>query len=108
MHHEKLNLFPGKYTFILNSKTNFLPKEINPKENSYGIRIPNNWFCEILEIPFITTSVNFSGENHITKIDEISKEILKYVDYVIDVGILDGSPSTILDLRNEEIKVVRK
>ncbi|MDP2925039.1 MAG: L-threonylcarbamoyladenylate synthase [Nanoarchaeota archaeon] len=96
---------PGPYTIILKKKNlNFLSNVSNT--DLLGIRIPNNDFTKIIQktnVPFITTSVNLSGETPITKIPEINKEILEKVDYVIDVGELNGRPSTLI-INGKEIK----
>ena len=97
--------FPGHYTIILKKK--------NPKflfwvsnTNSLGIRIPNNDFCKKIqkaEVPFITTSVNLSGEKPIIKISEIPKQILNRIDFVVNKGELNGRPSTLV-VNGKEIK----
>ncbi len=89
---------PGPYTMIL--------KKINPlflnhvsSSDSLGVRIPNSDFCDIIRssnLPFITTSVNLSGEPFATQISEIPDKIKKQVDVIIDKGILTGKPSTLI------------
>jgi len=97
---------PGPYTLILKLKKDLkCKKDLVGGLDSVGVRIPKNWFCELLvenNILFVTTSVNIAGEKHITKIDEINKEIESKVDYVIEDGILNGEPSTLVDLRESE------
>lgn len=89
---------PGHYTIILKKKnTKFL--EWVSSTDSLGIRIPAHEFTRIIQeakVPFITTSVNLSGEPFITKISEISPEILEGIDHLIDYGELNGKPSTII------------
>lgn len=89
---------PGPYTLILKKKDNGFMKECSPTE-ALGIRIPANDFTKIIEeanVPFITTSVNLSGEPTPPSIDNIPKEIQNQVDYMIDAGKLEGKPSTII------------
>ncbi|MBS3074958.1 threonylcarbamoyl-AMP synthase [Candidatus Pacearchaeota archaeon] len=89
---------PGSYTILLKKKNpDFLSWVSNT--DSLGIRVPNNDFTKIIQkskAPFITTSVNLSGEHFATKISEISKEILEKVDIIIDNGELNGKPSTLI------------
>ncbi|HJO15128.1 MAG TPA: L-threonylcarbamoyladenylate synthase [Candidatus Pacearchaeota archaeon] len=96
---------PGPYTLILKKKNvNFL--NWVSETNTLGIRIPNNDFCDkIRKIrkPFITTSVNLSGENPAVSIKDINIEIIKQVDEVIDNGKLNGKSSTLI-INNKEIK----
>jgi L-threonylcarbamoyladenylate synthase len=96
---------PGPYTIILKKKNkDFLP-EVSPTE-TIGIRIPNNDFTKEIQksaVPFVTTSVNLSGESFATSIDETKEEIKNQIDIIIDVGKLNGRPSTLV-INGEEIK----
>lgn len=110
---EGLNIskyLPGPYTLILKKKNpNFLNWVSNT--GSLGVRIPAHYFTEIIQkagVPFITTSVNFSGEPFALKIEDIKKEIIDKVDYVIEAEEneeLGGKPSTLI-INGKE--VVRK
>lgn len=89
---------PGPYTIILKKKNkDFLSWVSNT--DSLGIRIPDNEFCKNIQkagLPFITTSVNLSGQPFAKSIKEIPKEIKAKVDFIIDVGELSGNPSTLI------------
>ncbi|MEK6858214.1 MAG: L-threonylcarbamoyladenylate synthase, partial [Nanoarchaeota archaeon] len=79
---------PGAYTLILKKKNPSFLNWVSDKE-TLGVRIPNHNFTKEIQktnVPFITTSVNFSGEKPASKIENISEEILNKVDYVIDEG----------------------
>ena len=95
---------PGKYTIILKKKdTNFLSWVSNT--DSLGIRIPKHEFCDKIRqanMPFITTSVNFSGEKFACSVEEIPEEIKNKVDVIIDEGKIDGTPS-ILIIEGKEV-----
>tara|TARA_Y100000310_G_scaffold155538_1_gene155022 strand:- start:9772 stop:10302 length:531 start_codon:yes stop_codon:yes gene_type:complete len=100
--------FPGPYTIILEKKNpNFLQHISNT--NTLGIRIPKSDFCFKIQksnLPFITTSVNKSGEKPATRISDINKEIINKVDEVIEIedeSKLSGKPSTLI-INNKEIK----
>ena len=89
---------PGPYTIILKKKN---PKFLEWVSNtdSLGIRIPDHEFTKMIQgagVPFITTSVNLSGEPFITEIPEISHDILEHIDNIIDYGPLTGQPSTLI------------
>lgn len=89
---------PGKYTLILKKKDKGFLKHVSSGE-TLGIRIPDCEFTQIVQevdVPFITTSVNLSGEPFITQISEIGEKIKDKVDNIVDIGKLDGSPSTIV------------
>ncbi len=97
-----INKLPGPYTLILELKNlGAVSNKVNNGMDSLGIRIPSHWFSEIVSEfnkPFVTTSVNLSGEPYMKKFDELDDEIKKGVDYVIYEGILQGKPSTIIKL----------
>ena len=107
-----LNKLPGPYSFIVNLKNKDLIAENARNEESIGIRIPNNNFTKLLQktqIPFVTTSVNFSGEPSAITIEQIPKEILDQVDYLITTEEeLSGKSSTLYDIREETIICLRK
>lgn len=103
---EKLKLFPGPYTFFLSLKNkNSIATAINPQDNnqSVGVRIPDVWFTEFIKeanVPFVTTSVNKSGESYMTNLENLDKDILEKVDYIIYEGKIDNGVSQKFDLRN--------
>ena len=81
---------------------------LSPVSNTdlLGIRIPDCEFTkeiQLANVPFITTSVNLSGEKPITKISEIPKQIKDKADIIIDIGPLNGKPSTLI-INGKEVK----
>jgi len=96
---------PGPYTLILKKqKPNFLNHVSNT--DSLGIRIPNNNFTKKIQeskTPFITTSVNLSGEKSITHPNQVKEQIKDKVDIIIDEGELNGRPSTLI-VDGKEVK----
>jgi L-threonylcarbamoyladenylate synthase len=95
---------PGPYTLILKKKDlNFLSYL---SSETLGVRMPDNDFCKEIQkanVPFITTSVNLSGEKPANNIFEIKQEIINKVDFVIDAGELSGKPSTLI-INGKEIQ----
>jgi L-threonylcarbamoyladenylate synthase len=96
---EFLNKYlPGKYTLILKKKNSKFLEYVS-KKNTLGIRIPDNKFTKLIEeaeVPFITTSVNISKRKPIIDLREISDEILRKVDVIINSGKLSGRPSDLI------------
>lgn len=65
-----------------------------------GIRIIKHDFQKFVKelwLPFITTSVNHSGDIAATQINLINKEIADNVDYIIDDWICAWKPSVLID-----------
>ena len=87
-----------------------LPETITGSQGSVGIRIPKSPFCDFIreqEKPFITTSVNLSGEKPATRVSEIPESIAGIIDYAIDSGVMDGPPSRVFDLTGKEMQIAR-
>jgi len=106
-----LDKLPGPYTLILELRNwnDSVASEVNFGGDSLGVRIPNNWFTSIVEeasVPFITTSVNLSGEEPIREISDLDDSMKEKIDYIVEDGKLDGSPSKIVNLlgNREEVK----
>lgn len=97
--------FPGPYTLILKKQDPEFLKHV-ASGDSLGVRIPACEFTQqikLAKVPFITTSVNLSGKPFAISIKEINGEILNKVDIVIDVGELNGRPSTLV-VNGKEVK----
>jgi len=89
---------PGPYTILLKKKDNSFMNHVSNNE-MLGIRIPDNDFTKIIQkagLPFITTSVNLGGESFLTKISDLKSEIKNAVHHIIDIGELNGKPSTLI------------
>jgi L-threonylcarbamoyladenylate synthase len=105
---KNLNLdkyFPGAYTLILKKKDKKFLNWVSDKD-SLGVRIPKSDFCNILQksnLPFVTTSVNLSGEEFAIEINDITHDILEQVDFIIEEGKLSGKPSTLI-IDGKEVK----
>lgn len=91
-----------------------IAKNLVAADNTLAIRIPDDEFCQKLirkfKRPIVSTSANISGQPTPKSYQEISAEILKGVDYVVNLqnGKKSPKPSTIIQLRsNGEIKVIR-
>jgi L-threonylcarbamoyladenylate synthase len=98
-------------TFIVPVKDNIVSNLILGKDNSLGIRIPNHKFCNKLSLnypnPIITTSVNRTGKNPLTRPDLINIEFKNEIDLIIDDGVLDNKGSKIFKFDNKEFICLR-
>ncbi|MCD6661260.1 MAG: threonylcarbamoyl-AMP synthase [Lentimicrobium sp.] len=108
----KKNL-PGPFTFILNA-SNSVPKYIQSKKKTVGIRIPdNNIPLEIvreLGHPIMSTSIHDDDEilEYTTDPELIYEKYKNLVDIVIDGGYGDNEPSTIIDCTDYEPVIIRE
>ena len=101
-------------TLILDKPRNVAPNLI-AKDNTLGIRIVNEPFCfklmEKMRKPLVSTSANISGQPTPIAFKDISPEIIKGVDYVVNLHHekIAGKPSTIIKLTSDsQVSVIRK
>jgi L-threonylcarbamoyladenylate synthase len=101
-------------TLILDKPRNVAKNLIAP-DNTLGIRVVKEPFCfklmERMKKPLVSTSANISGQPTPKSFKEISPEIIKSVDYVVNLqrDKIGGKPSTIIKLTNDsQVKVIRK
>lgn len=106
----KRNL-PGPYTFVLEA-TRTVPDLLTTKQKTVGIRIPDNPIAlaivRELGHPLVTTSANVSGEEVHQDPSRIEEVLGRSLDMVIDGGILNGEPSSIISLIDDHAEVLRQ
>lgn len=93
-----------------------LPAGVVNQNGSGAFRIPKNEFCltllERFKKPLVSTSANFSGEKTPCSFEEISDEIKRKVDRVVDISFEKGAthqPSQIVLIRlNGAVEILRK
>lgn len=98
---------PGPLTLVAEKKE-LIPDNLN---QDFAFRISSGEVAsELAEAGAITaTSANISGRKTSYSVDDISEELLEKVDYVVDVGELDPSPtSTIVEVDSGEVTVHRE
>ncbi len=102
--------WPGPLTIILKLTDKSLKKSLNLTDK-IALRVPNHKCtlellkkCNLL----VGTSANISGHSSFTNPDECFNNIQKY-DIFVDGGIITSkSESTIIEIENEEIKIIRE
>ncbi len=102
---------PGPFTFIMPA-THFVPKRINPKRKTVGIRIPDSRVCQELVArlgePLANTSINLPGQERGDP-ESVMPAVANEVDIMLDVGPLDNpTGSTIVDLTGGEPVILRE
>lgn len=108
----KRNL-PGAFTFLLPVSSR-IPDKALERRRTVGVRIPDNAIAraivERLDCPMITTSVKSDdGETEYTTDPSLIEE--RYgalVDVVVDGGIGDCIPTTVVDLTDDDVRIVRE
>jgi L-threonylcarbamoyladenylate synthase len=100
---------------IIYDDAQHLAPNLFAEDNSIAIRIPNDEFCFQLlrkfNKPLVSTSANISGYLTPNSFKEISNEIIKGVDYVVNLyrEKVCAKPSSIIKLSNDgKVQVIRK
>ncbi len=106
-------LLPGAFTFILPASRQ-VPKLFASKKSTVGIRVPNNAIARgivaQLGNPIIAASIHnpeFEDE-YSTDPELIFERFGSLVDMVIDGGMGENEPSTVLDCTTDEIEIIRQ
>ena len=93
-----------------------LPKELLAEDGSIGIRLVDDLFLKKiiskLNKPLVSTSANFSGQKSPMKFSDISREIIKAVDFVAEENhdkVSEYSGSSVIRIWSDgRIKVIRE
>lgn len=106
---------PGPYTFIMDASNN-VPRNYQNANKTIGIRVPANPIChaiiEELGCPLVATSVRIENEEqedeYLTDPELIHEVFEKRVDAVVDGGIGEVLPSTVVDCSNGNLELIRQ
>ena len=109
-----IDLSENPTTLILDNPRN-VAQNLIATDNTLGIRIVKEAFCfklmEKMKKPLVSTSANISGQPTPIAFKDIIPEIIKGVDYVVNLhrDKIAGKPSTIIKLTSDsQVKVIRK
>jgi L-threonylcarbamoyladenylate synthase len=103
--------WPGAITVVLDAQ-DAIPEEAMGIDSSVALRMPDSKVALLLlkevGVPIAASSANFSGEDEPAGVDEIEGSLRDNVSLVIDGGMCQGVPSTVVDLRGGNIKILRE
>ncbi|MGY6274956.1 L-threonylcarbamoyladenylate synthase [Methylomonas sp. MgM2] len=107
------NLTPGPFTFLLDA-TREVPRRLqHPKKKTIGVRITDNRIArallEALGEPLLTTTMILPDEEEaMADPYDIRQKLDRELDLVIDGGIIDYKPTTIIACTDNVIEIVRQ
>ncbi len=109
---EWFDKLPGPYTLILKLKNkDAISKYVNPKDETLGVRIPDNWFASFVSqvgVPVITTSANVQGEEYIDDLEELHPDIRNNSQFMIYDPSNRGTPSDIVFLTSPDVRIIKR
>jgi tRNA threonylcarbamoyl adenosine modification protein (Sua5/YciO/YrdC/YwlC family) len=103
---------PGPFTFIFEANSN-VPKIFRSKKRTIGIRVPDNniarQIVHELGNPIVSSSIREEEMiEYSTDPELIYEKYEKHVDIVIDGGLGNYEPSTIIDCTTEQPEIIRQ
>jgi tRNA threonylcarbamoyl adenosine modification protein (Sua5/YciO/YrdC/YwlC family) len=107
------SLTPDAFTFILEA-TKEVPRRLqHPKKKTIGICIPKNSIAQKLldelgEPLFTTTLILPPDEEALSQPYEIQERMDDLVDLIIDAGVIEYQPTTIIDCTEGNCVIVRQ
>ncbi len=112
---EVMELATSPLTLILPGAVG-VAENLIPDEGTLGVRVPDHAFCQRmlrgLGRPIVSTSANLTGETTPTGLQEVAREIVEGVDFVVDPRF-EGKPtrkasSIVAFGEGGEVKVIRE
>lgn len=102
---------PGEITILLKAK-DVVPSHATHNTGIIGVRVPNLDslldFLSYIKTPLLVPSANKSGEKPALTSSEVKEIFGNEVGYIFEGHALGGVPSTIVDLSNKEVKILRE
>ncbi len=107
----KRNL-PGAFTFILKASSR-LPDKVLGKRSTIGVRVPDSEIVmsilDAIEAPLLSSSLKSSDDvEYTTDAELIYERWGDSVDVVVDGGEGCLSPSTVVDMSDGDVEVIRE
>lgn len=108
--------WPGPVSIVGKSK-NLVATKVQGEKGKVGVRMPGNKFVsdlvEILDKPITSTSANITGAETCVDVNGFLKNTpqdrVELVDCFVDAGVIERKlPSTIVDVSEGEVKILRQ
>jgi L-threonylcarbamoyladenylate synthase len=98
-------LLPGGVTLLLPNPQRRFPLACTTDPETLGVRVP---FLAPVGRPVLQSSANLAGGPEARRLEGVPEAIRTGADLVLDGGELPGVPSTVIDLRTPEWRIVRE
>ena len=101
-------LLPGPVTLLIANPRRRFPLACGPDPGTLGVRVPDLPSLRGLSRPVLQSSANHAGAPDARRLADVPEDIRAGADLVLDAGELPGTPSTVIDLRGEDIAILRE
>ncbi len=98
-------LLPGGVTLLLPNPEHRFPLACTTDPETLGVRVP---FLAPVGRPVLQSSANLAGGPDAKRLEDVPQSIRDGADLVLDGGELPGVPSTVIDLRTPEWRIIRQ
>jgi L-threonylcarbamoyladenylate synthase len=103
--------WPGALTIVLKSQSEKIPSLVRGGTDTLGVRVPNHLTTLALingvGVPLLGPSANFHGEETPYMFENLNKELIKQVDFVIQGECHTKKASTVIDTTQTPWKILR-
>ncbi len=104
------SLTPGAYTFVLPATREVPRRLMHPKRKTIGIRVPDHPVTMALlkahDAPLMSTTV-VAGTRALPDAAEVAASFGNDIDLIVDGGATSGEPTTVLNVTNGQVNVLR-
>ena len=105
-------ILPGPYCVELEATAAVPDAFVVGNRRTIGVRVPDRPFCErllwSLALPVLTATAKARDGRALTTAAEIAEELGADLDLVVDGGVADGPPSTVVSLVDDWVTVLRQ
>lgn len=105
------SLTPGAYTFVLPATREVPRRLMHPKRKTIGIRVPDHpvamALLAALDGPMMSTTV-LVGAEPLADAAAVAETYDRDVDLIVDGGVTPGEPTTVLEVHDGRVKVLRE
>ena len=104
--------WPGALTIILQSRIEKVPSLVRGGMHTLGVRMPDHpTALELIKqvgVPILGPSANFHGEKTPYTVEELNKDLVELVDYIIPGECATKQASTVIDCSVDPWKILRE
>jgi len=102
---------PGPYTFVLPA-TREAPRLLQGRQQTVGLRIPDHpvplELVRLLGNPILSTSANRSGQEVLTRPEDLERDLGGEVDLILECGELPVLASSVISLVGDRPQILRE
>jgi tRNA threonylcarbamoyl adenosine modification protein (Sua5/YciO/YrdC/YwlC family) len=102
---------PGPYTFVLPA-TRETPRILQSRQSTVGLRVPDHpvplELVRLLGNPILSTSANRSGQEVLTRPEDLEADLGGEVDLILECGELPVLASSVISLVGDRPQILRE